>query len=475
MTERDQAIQAAMESIGAATPAAQAEPTRPTYHFLPPALWMNDPNGLIHHKGWYHMFYQHNPYGEAWGHMHWGHARSRDLVHWEHLPVALWPSKEQGEAHVYSGCATVTPAGEVAAIYTSIPNEDGAKARYQAEQWMALAEDDDLIRWRKSEANPIMPDSIHGETRVFDWRDPFVFVHEGVTYVALGGNTDDRAGKEGAVFHYRAKNDDLTEWEYLGPLYVAATEGVENIECPNFLPLGRKWMLITSPHRDPEYYTGTFDPAKSPAFTPESRGYLDGGVLYAPQVFIDGAGRRIMFGWIRGYREGRGWNGVMTLPRVLSLADDGSVIQFPAPEVELFRGEYMALEAGEGKPGMIDGVSGDALEITARFAVPRSGRVGLRVACAADGSGGAEISWSEGKLIVDGAEAETAVVGSVKSMEIRVFLDRAVLEVFAAGTCVAKEIGFIPGNDRVAVIAEGEGPGLLSLEAWRMKSAWQSA
>ena len=475
MSERDRAIQAAMKSVDAATQAAQSEPTRPAYHFLPPANWMNDPNGLIHYKGWYHMFYQHNPYGPDWGHMHWGHARSRDLVHWEHLPIALWPSKEQGEEHVYSGCATVTPAGDVAAVYTSIPDEDGAKARYRAEQWMAVAEDDELLRWRKSEANPVMPDTIHGDTRVFDWRDPFLFEHEGVTYVALGGNTDDHAGKEASVFYYRAKNDDLTEWEYLGPLYVAAEEGVENIECPNFFPLSSKWVLITSPHRDPEYYTGTFDPAKSPAFTPEFSGKLDGGVFYAPQVFIDGADRRIMFGWICGHKEARPWNGVMTLPRVISLADDGSVIQMPVPEVELLRGEHTAVAGGVAKPGMVEGVSGDALEIVARFSAPQSGRVGLRVACAADGSGGAEVSWSAGTLTADGAIAHAAVEPDAESIELRVFLDRAVLEVFVAGACVAKEIGFAPGKDRVALIAEGTDAGLLSLDAWRMESAWSSA
>jgi beta-fructofuranosidase len=101
------AIDRATQGVAAALMRAAADSTRPVYHFRPPAQWMNDPNGVIFHEGWYHIFYQHNPYGDNWGHMHWGHARSRDLVDWDHLPIALWPSLELGEEHCFSGCATV--------------------------------------------------------------------------------------------------------------------------------------------------------------------------------------------------------------------------------------------------------------------------------------------------------------------------------------------------------------------------------
>src|ERR1039458_8526511 len=81
------AVVAAMKSDLAAVPKAAADPNRPVYHVHPPANWNNDPNGTVWYKGWHHVFYQHNPYGAAWGNMHWGHARSRDLVNWEHLPI----------------------------------------------------------------------------------------------------------------------------------------------------------------------------------------------------------------------------------------------------------------------------------------------------------------------------------------------------------------------------------------------------
>src|SRR5487761_1777683 len=101
----------AMQAVRAAVPLAEADPDRPIYHFHPPANWNNDPNGTIFYQGWHPLFYQFNPYGSEWGNMHWGHARSRDLVSWEHLPIALCPSEGQGERQVYSGGAILANDG----------------------------------------------------------------------------------------------------------------------------------------------------------------------------------------------------------------------------------------------------------------------------------------------------------------------------------------------------------------------------
>ena len=80
---------------------------RPIFHFMPEKNWMNDPNGVVFYKGEYHLFYQYNPNGDQWGTIHWGHAKSKDLVHWEHLPIALYPSNDKGELHCFSGCAVI--------------------------------------------------------------------------------------------------------------------------------------------------------------------------------------------------------------------------------------------------------------------------------------------------------------------------------------------------------------------------------
>src|ERR1041385_6268748 len=179
------AIARATASVDLAIPRAEADPTRPVYHFHPPAFWNNDPNGPIYYQGYYHMFYQHNPYGDGWGHMHWGHARSRDLVHWQHLPIALWPSEDLGEEHVFSGCAVLPRRGPPMIFYTSIAR--GKPAETYAEQWAAIG-DKNMLSWQKFPGNPVLTEALHGDRKVYDWRDPFVFQHKNVTYMVLGGN-----------------------------------------------------------------------------------------------------------------------------------------------------------------------------------------------------------------------------------------------------------------------------------------------
>src|SRR3954464_2687538 len=130
-------IEGAMATLRAAIPQAEADPNRPVYHFRPPANWTNDPNGTIYYRGWHHLFYQLNPFDARIGSQHWGHARSRDLVNWEHLPIAIWPSADRGERAIYSGGAALAADGRPRLLYTSI-------GQPQPEQWMVSPKDDDL-------------------------------------------------------------------------------------------------------------------------------------------------------------------------------------------------------------------------------------------------------------------------------------------------------------------------------------------
>ncbi len=127
----DPTLRQAFDATLKALPTAAADPARPVYHFHPPANWCNDPNGTIFYRGWHHLFYQYNPYGSLWGNMHWGHARSRDLVNWEHLPIAIGPSKDKGEDHIFSGAAILAKDGKPRVFYTSIGNKRAP------EQWLA--------------------------------------------------------------------------------------------------------------------------------------------------------------------------------------------------------------------------------------------------------------------------------------------------------------------------------------------------
>src|SRR4051812_8532297 len=134
MDATDPALAKATQAVVEAIPLAETDPERPIYHFHPPANWTNDPNGTMYYQGWHHLFYQLNPFDARLGNQHWGHARSRDLVNWEHLPIAIWPSPELGEQAIFSGGAAFTKDGQPRLIYTSI-------SQRQPEQWMVIPQD----------------------------------------------------------------------------------------------------------------------------------------------------------------------------------------------------------------------------------------------------------------------------------------------------------------------------------------------
>jgi beta-fructofuranosidase len=177
----DPGLAKAMEAIREAIPAASADPDRPAYHFHPPANWNNDPNGTVYYRGWHHLFYQLNPFGANLANQHWGHARSKDLVNWEHLPIAIAPSPDKGERAIFSGGAIIAKDGLARLIYTSIGHP-------QPEQWMVVSEDEDLISWKKFDGNPVLTSAAHGSLAVNQWRDPFLFREEGQVYMVCGGN-----------------------------------------------------------------------------------------------------------------------------------------------------------------------------------------------------------------------------------------------------------------------------------------------
>jgi len=348
--DREAALLRAMGSVQNASERAAKDSARPQFHFRAPGNWMNDPNGPIFHRGYYHMFYQHNPYGDGWGHMHWGHARSKDLVHWEHLPIALWPSEDKGEKHCFSGCAALDAKGEPMIFYTSIGHP-------KPHCWIAIPEDQDLIRWKKFEGNPILTEESPG-IPYYDFRDPFVFAHQGRTYMVHGGNLNKAKGGQAVVSLYEAENPELTKWKYRSILFQHPDPKVVNIECPLFFPMNDKFVLITSPHRACDYFIGSFDPAAG-KFTSERGGMLDySDQFYAPNTLVDDKGRRILWGWVRGFKEKRGWNGCLSVPRILSL-EGGKLIQRPAAELAALRTDEKNSQQFEATIDLEGGVKKD--------------------------------------------------------------------------------------------------------------------
>ncbi|MHA1729618.1 MAG: glycoside hydrolase family 32 protein, partial [Promethearchaeota archaeon] len=363
-------IEKAMKSVIEGKKIAEKSPYRPKYHFIAPAYWMNDPNGTIFYKDEYHLFYQFNPYGSEWGNIHWGHAKSKDLVLWERLPIALAPSIDQGdraEKHCFSGCCVINN-GVPSIIYTKIGMDEDAKNN--SEQWMATSKDN-MLTWKKNSNNPIMTDKLHGDFEIKDWRDPYIWFENNKWYAVLGGHFKDK--KRGSVFLYRSP--DLNNWEYLHPLF----EGTEaegegsNWECPNFFPLGKnKHMLVVSPGGKVIYSIGNYD-KENHRFQANSWRILDHGKpFYATNTLIDRNGRLILFGWINftyifyTLNEPQGWNGCISLPRILSYKKQDELRIEPIPELSVLRQKHVKLEEIDLKNNeeiTLDEISGTLLEI----------------------------------------------------------------------------------------------------------------
>ena len=422
--DREAALLRAMSSVQNASERAAKDPARPQYHFRAPANWMNDPNGPIFHRGYYHMFYQHNPYGDGWGHMHWGHARSKDLVHWEHLPIALWPSEDKGEKHCFSGCAALNAKGEPMIFYTSIGHP-------KPHCWIALPEDEDLLRWKKFEGNPILTEESPG-IPYYDFRDPFVFQHQGRTYMVHGGNLNKAKGGQAVVTLYEAENPELTKWKYRSILFQHPDPKVVNIECPLFFAINDKFVLITSPHRACDYFVGNFDPVAG-KFTSEQSGMLDySDQFYAPNTCVDDKGRRILWGWVRGFKDKRGWNGCLSVPRVLSL-ENGRLIQKPAPEVAALRTDEKT-------------VNPQQFEATIAFEAESKNEMG-------------PLKWDGERLSIAGVKVK---LPNEKRVEIRIFRDHALLEAFVndGQHCVTR---VIDPHDELSGIPRAQAASLKSI------------
>ncbi len=254
------------------------------------------------------------------GDIHWGHARSRDLLRWEHLPIALIPDAARGEIHCFSGGCCKDAQGIPRFFYTSIGREeDGRGCLHGAQQWTAFPADEDLTRLCQTDAHALTED-IHGGMHVQDWRGPCV-LRRGDTYLmVLGGCVEGR----GCVLLYTSP--DMENWTYRHILAVSATADGVPWECPNLFPLGDRWGLIYSPCAHVRIKLGRLDDGLH--FLEESEEIVDPAAwsgFYAPQVFRDDAGRTILMGWMPECDNvpHKGWAGVMSLPRVLSLDADG--------------------------------------------------------------------------------------------------------------------------------------------------------
>ena len=470
MSKTNPQVQKAMQSVLDAAPGVANDPNRPRYHFMSPANWMNDPNGTIYNQGWYHAFYQHNPYGDSWGHMHWGHAKSQDLVHWKHEPIALWPSTEDGEAHCFSGCAWTLLDGKPILLYTSISDDP----ERPPQQWAALGSKDWKV-WRKHPRNPILTDDIHDDIEITQWRDPFLFRTSGRTLLLIGGKLKEKDGGNPVCLIYEARDPGLTTWSYCGVFYTHPDTSLSNFECPNFAKVGNKWVLISAHQGQPiEYALGDFDPHML-TFTPERHGILNHNHItshfYATNIAHTPDGQSVLLGWIKGFKAEQGWNGCFSLPRLLDTNAAGELIQKPWPALAELR-EHREEVCGQLEKNTIytlPNTRSKAIEVVGSMRLKPNAVCELRICCQEDGSGGIPITVKANSITLDDIEISLKRPHSASDIPIQIFCDRTVVEVFADNGrhCISRVI--YPEDDGQCVSFRGSAH--LDLTVWTLGDA----
>jgi sucrose-6-phosphate hydrolase SacC (GH32 family) len=444
------------------------EPLRGQFHFSAKRGWNNDPNGLVLFKGEYHLFFQHNPYGWAWGNMHWGHAVSRDLVHWQEVGDTLAPD-EFGP--MFSGSAVVDwkntsglgKPGEppLVLIYTAAGNPTV----------QCIASSTDGRHFTKYPGNPVLKQITGGN------RDPKVMWHEPtkkwvmVLYVEL-------PNRKHTVHFFTSPN--LRDWTL-----ASITEGVAGsnylFECPDFFELAvdgdgsqRKWVLFGA---NSEYAIGSFNGTH---FAPEQTklpGHRGKG-FYAAQTFSDipaEDGRRILIGWFQTETKGMPFNQSMTVPLELKLSAtvDGPRLTFtPVRELETLRAKshrFDGLTIGPGSVNPFRGLRAELMELRAEFEPDEATEVAFVVR-------GATIVYDATKqdLAVNQHRVSAPLRGGKQRLTI--LCDRAGTEVFASDGLTYVPMPFIPdaGNLGVSVSAKGGTVKFTKMEVHELRGAWTS-
>ncbi|MDR3688014.1 MAG: glycoside hydrolase family 32 protein [Fimbriimonas sp.] len=434
------------------------EPLRPQFHFTPRRGWTNDPNGLVFYKGEYHLFFQHNPYGWAWGNMHWGHAVSRDLVHWQELPVALYPD-EHGT--MFSGSAVVdwnNSAGfqtglekPLVAIFTA--------AGSPFTQGLAFSNDKGRT-WTKYANNPVL-EHIAGDNR-----DPKVFWFEPQKkwVMALYLENSDF----GLFFSH-----DLKHWERMSTVTVDGTS-----ECPNFFPIlldgdvsKQKWVFYGG---NGGYLVGSFDGYR---FTPEAGPFKieEGNCWYASQVYSDipaSDGRTILVPWGTMEMPGMPFNQMMGLPVELSLrsTDDGPrILAYPVRELNTLHSKVADLKdyplAPQDNP--LAKVNGELFDLEASVTVGHGEAVLFNLR-------GIEIKYDIQKQELSCLDRKVKLAPIDGRVDLRILVDRTSVDIFGNHGRAYMPMGVLvpAANSTLSVQAQGEGIELKSLKVYRMNSAW---
>ena len=499
-----------------------ADKYRPIYHFVSPESTLNDPNGLSYWQGNWHMFYQGYPPEDK--RQHWGHAISKDLIHWRDLPYAIYPGPERA---VFSG--------------TTLVEDDRVIAMYHGTQvgnMVAVSKDPLLLNWEKVTGKAVIPLlSPTGFATPYSVFDPSIWKKDGTYYALSAGRAP--KGPDGKKFAatYLFRSKDLANWEYLHEFVEEDRFTLigDDYACPYFWPIGDRYILPFFSHMSGgQYLIGDYDTSRD-KFIVSNHGKFNFGAaspsgVHAPSATPDGKGGVIIiFNMNPGKPTGE-WNQIMTLPRKLTLVGRDELRQEPAGDIESLRynrQEVKAMKLPANKEVVLKNIRGNAMELNLEIDVKDAPVLELNVLRSSNKDEYTKIAFFKGRgfspgrdyrfgeverIIQPGQPApvpvpqaqqpprtslitiescyaslhpdvrprapETAPVfiENNETLKLRVFIDKSVVEVFVNGKQALAVRVYPSLNDSVGVSlrSHGQDSDLKLLEVWQMKSIYDT-
>ncbi len=429
------------------------EKLRPQFHFTSQRGWLNDPNGLVFANGKYHLFYQHNPYGWGWGNMHWGHAVSIDLLHWEELPESVYPAKFGDWA--FSGSAVVDPRNTAGFGYKNEGIETIIAAFTSTGRGECLLTSrDNGLTWTELPENPVVK---------HQGRDPKLLWHA-PTKKWVMALYDEFEGKQWITFH---TSTDMRKWEFASRI-----EGY--FECPDLFEAEiadtneKRWVLYAA---DGRYTTGQFD---GQTFTPDGpKQQLWHGNFYAAQTYSnDPEGRIIQIGWGRGIEfKGMPFNQQMVVPVELTLHRAGDQVVLHAQPVKELKGIQdttliqAKLDSTDTSKSSF-GVNGEEFrgKIALQFHETKSIVVTVN---------GVPITIDTEKGMLTCQQVTAPVRITDQKLELDILVDRGSIELFANQGETAISVGVdMSRRDRMLKLSSSEGSAKASVQIQALKSVW---
>ncbi len=471
------------------------EQYRPQFHFSPAKNWCNDPNGLVYNNGTYHLFYQHNPFGNRWGHMTWAHATSKDLIHWKHLPIAI---PEENGIMIFSGTCVVDKNNTsgfgkdgkipMVAVYT------GHIENVNQSQCIAYSLDGG-ITWTKYANNPIL------DLHKVDFRDPKIFWHEQKKYWVMSVMLP----VEHVVQFYSSPN--LKDWKHLSDFGPAGdTSGVW--ECPDLtgvpvegMPGKKKWVLQMSMNAAMQYFVGEFDGEK---FINESAANTILRPDYGPDYYAAIAYNQLpanhlptAIGWVNNWNYANDipttpWKSAMALPRNLSVKkinNEWILIQKPVSitnslQKELYKATDIIVDNKNTLP-----IKSCQFELQVDIEPSADATCGLRLAagnsnyfeigynaatktCYIDRSKSGNIGFNDNFKKLSRFEKTISLKNN--KIHLQVFYDNSIAEIFVNGgeAAFTAQIFTNAGDNGISLFNIGSKSRFSMLRIWQMKSVW---